>query len=204
MPRMKYSPTTRFKGLAVALKELEPFIRNAKHLEIGKRFKEFGEMRSREILANWLLCVVVNATCGDQLTFCTDPDGDGLICDPVVGEIWPTEHVMVPRRQKGHAQTLILKAIEQKRRKGGAAYATGKTLVVFLHANGGMWFPNQVARQLPEPLHFATVWVVGLQGVIEGEYVYAVTNLDLSQGNVPTFQVRISKDYDAWQVTPLQ
>jgi len=102
---MKCPPTTRFKSLAVALKELEPFIRNAKHLEIGKPFKEFGDMRSREILANWLLCVVVNATCGDQLTFCTDPTGgDGLICDPVAGEIWPTEHVMAPRRQKGNAQ----------------------------------------------------------------------------------------------------
>jgi hypothetical protein len=53
---MKY-PAARFKSLAMALKELEPFIRNGEHLQTGKPFEKFGGMRSREILANWLLCV---------------------------------------------------------------------------------------------------------------------------------------------------
>jgi hypothetical protein len=102
------------------------------------------------------------------------------------------------------AETLILNAINLKREKGGAAYAEGKTLIVFLEAGAGAWYPNQVAKQLPDPLLFATVWVVGLQGVEDGEYVYGVTNLDLTEGKVPTLLVRISRDFSSWQVTRIQ
>ena len=182
---MKY-PVRRFKSLEVALKEMEPFVRDGAHLQTGKRFKQLGDMRSREILANWLVCVTINGG---------------------TGETWATEHVMVPSHAAGKdddAKSLILKAIEQKRTKGGAAYAEGKTLVVFLDAGAGEWHPNKVARALPDPLLFATVWVVGLQGVQDGEYVYGVTLLDLNTGNAPTFLVRISKTFDAWEVTSLQ
>jgi hypothetical protein len=87
---------------------------------------------------------------------------------------------MVPRLRPGEmgdAEALILKAIEQKRSKGGPAYAAGKTLIVFLEAGAGIWFPNKAARQLPDPLLFATAWVVGLQGIAGGEYIYNVTAL---------------------------
>jgi hypothetical protein len=97
-------------------------------------------------------------------------------------------------------EALILRAIEHKRKKGGAAYAAGKTLIVFLDADTAAWFPNRVARQLPDPLHFATVWVVGLQGVDGGEYVYGVTNLDLTEGDAPTLLVRINRDFEGWVV----
>jgi len=206
---MKY-PVTHFKSLDVALMELEPFVRNGKHLESGKPFNRFGGMRSREVLANWLLCAAINAASGSQLTFCGSSDpiaGDGVIYDTGSGETWPTEHVMVPRLragQTGDAHTLILKAIEKKRRKGGPAYASGKMLIVFLDAGAGKWFPNRVARQLPKPLHFATVWVVGLQGVHAGEYVYGVTHLDLSGGNAPTLLVRIRRDFSGWEVKRTQ
>jgi hypothetical protein len=43
--------TRRFEDLAVVLKEIEPFIRSRWHLESGREFKNFGDMRSREILA---------------------------------------------------------------------------------------------------------------------------------------------------------
>ncbi len=204
---MKY-PVTRFKSLAVALKEMEPFIRNGQHLQTGKPFKRFGGMRSREMLANWLLCVAVNSVNEGKLTFSSDPiGGDGIICDVATGVTWPTEHVMVPKPragQTGDVEALILKAVEQKRRKGGAAYAVGKTLIVFLDVGAGIWFPNKVARQLPRPLHFAAVWVVGLQGVEEDEYIYGVTGLDMSDGNAPTFLVRISKEFDAWEARSIQ
>jgi hypothetical protein len=199
---MKY-PVARFKSLAVALKEIEPFIRNGEHLQTGKPFDRFCGMRSREILANWLLCAAINSVNESKLTFSSDPiGGDGIICDVATGETWPTEHVMVPRLhlgQTGDAQTLILKAVEQKRGKGGASYAAGKTLIVFLDAGAGMWCPSKVARQLPKPLHFAAVWVVALQGVEAGEYVYAVTHLDVSEGDAPTVLVRIRKDFSAWE-----
>src|ERR1700733_5198698 len=92
---MKY-PVTRFTSLAVALKELEPYIRNGQHLRTGKPFAKMGGMRSREALANWLLCVTIRASDGRELAFSSDPvGGDGIIEDTITGETWPTEHVMV-------------------------------------------------------------------------------------------------------------
>ena len=204
---MKY-PVTRFTSLGTALKELEPFIRDGEHLQTGKPFKRFGGMRSREVLANWLLCVTMNWADDLGLTFSSDPlGGDGIICNLATGEKWQTEHVMVTRLrpgQRGDAQSLILKAIEQKRRKGGAAYATGKTLVVFLEAGAGTWFPNRVTRRLPEPLYFAAAWVVGLHCAVEGEYVYSATSLDVSEGDAPSFLVRIGKGFNAWTIERIQ
>jgi hypothetical protein len=204
---MKY-PVTRFKSLAVALKELEPFIRNGEHLQTGRPFKKFGGMLSREVLANWLLCIAVNAVDDRALTFSSDPvGGDGIISDTATGETWPTEHVLVPRlrpSQTADSEALILNAIEQKRSKGGAAYAGGKTLIIFLEAGAGAWVPNKVARQLPDPLHFAAVWVVGLHGLEDGEYVYNVTHLDISGGDAPAMLVRVGKEFDAWTVKRVQ
>jgi hypothetical protein len=100
---MKY-PVTLFKSLAVALKEIEPFIRNGEHLLTGRPFKKFGRMLSREALANWLVCVAINAADGSELDFCSDPlGGDGIIRNVATGETWPTEHVMVPPLREGQA-----------------------------------------------------------------------------------------------------
>jgi hypothetical protein len=200
---MKY-PVVRFKTMEVALKEMEPFIRDGIHLQSGKPFQKLGGMRSREALANWLLCAVMTATGQRNLTFSSDPvGGDGILIDSNTDETFQAEHVMVPRLKGGEnadAHSLVLDAIEQKRTKGGKAYASGKTLVVFLDAGAGEWFPNRVAKALPQPLHFDTVWVVGLQGIDDGEYVYGVVSLDLSAGKAPTFLVRLSKDFTDWTV----
>ena len=67
-----------------------------------------------------------------------------------------------------------------------------------------MWTPNRIARRLPENLHFADVWVAGLINTAGGEYVYAVTRLDLSQGDTPIWSVHILKTFDAWEVEPIQ
>jgi len=204
---MKY-PVTRFKSLAIALKEIEPFVRNGEHLQTGKPFKKFGGMRSREILANWLLCAAANSGSEGKLTFASDPiGGDGVICDVQTGDVWPTEHIMVPSLrpdQTGDAEALILKAIKKKCDKGDAAYASGKTLIVFLNAGAAAWFPNKVARQLPDPLHFMAVWVVSLQEVRAGKYVYSVTHLDMSEGDAPTLLVCINADFSAWEIRPVQ
>jgi hypothetical protein len=204
---LKHS-VTRFKSLKLALKEIEPFIRNGEHLQTGKPFKQFGGLRSREILANWLVCVSMNAECEGTLTFSSDPiGGDGIICDELTGNTWATEHVMVPRLrdgQKDDTSKLILGAIEKKLNKGGEAYAAGKTLIVFLNAGAGEWFPNKVAALLPQPFHFSTVWVVGLQCVEAEEYVYGVANLNVDEGNTPTMLVRIAKDFSSWEVKRIQ
>jgi hypothetical protein len=205
---MKYK-VTRFKSLKVALKELERFIRDGAHLQTGKAFEQLGGLRSREALANWLLCVSVNSvTQPDRLTFSSDPvDGDGIICDTLTEETWQTEHVMVPNlpaNEGKDTESLILEKIALKWEKG-EAYGSGRTLVVFLNAGGsGRWVPDQLARRLPSPLHFEAVWVVGLQAVEAGEYIYNVTRLDLSQGHAPAWRVRIGKEFDDWRVEPIK
>jgi hypothetical protein len=205
---VRYS-VRQFKSMKLALKDLEPFVKNGALLQTGRPLKQFGGMLPREVLANWLLCATVNAVEGRRLVFSSDPTGgDGIIRGEGTCELFPIEHTMVSTfnlREGADAQTLILEAIEQKRTKGGAAYASGKTLVVFLDADAGVWFPNRVAKELPNPLHFATVWVVGLQErTDDGEYIYVVTHLDVSKGNAPAFRVRIAKDFDVWDVEDVQ
>lgn len=198
----------QFESLSAALKELERFIRDPRHLKTGKPFRNFGDMRPREALANWLLCAALNDAGDRDLTFSTDPiGGDGIIRDPATEEAWPTERVMVLAPNRGGPDDLgdlIFEAIAAKRDKGGAAYAAGKTLVVFVEAGGQPWFPNRVARRLPEPLHFAAVWVVGLGGVEDGRYVYHVALLDVGDGDAPTYLVSIESDFTAWSVRRIQ
>lgn len=204
---MKYS-VRQFKSLKIALKELEPFVKNAALLQTGRPLTQFGNMLPREVLANWLLCATVKAVKGRQLTFSSDPiGGDGIIRDEATNDIFPTEHTMVSPfnlREGADAQTLIFEAI-QKKRAMGEPYASGKTLIVFLDAAVGEWFPNRVARALPDPLYFATVWVVGFQERTDDcEYIYVITNLDVSKGDAPAFRVRITKNFDAWYVEDVQ
>jgi hypothetical protein len=201
---------TRFKTLTMALKELEPFIRNGQHLQTGERFKRFGGLLSRELLVNWLICVTANWAYEkpERFNFSSDPNGgDGIIRDSETEATSFMEHVMVPKARDGRKEDLetrVLAAIDQKQKKGGAAYAEGKTLVIFVDAGEGMWTPNRIARRLPENLHFADVWAAGLIDTAGGEYVYAVTRLDVSQGNAPIWSVRIRKTFDAWEVEPIQ
>jgi len=200
---------TKFKSPEACLKDLEPFIKDGEHLQTGKPFKRFGGLRSRELLANWLICAAVNSGRSTaSLIFTSDPvDGDGIIYDTDEKADFPTEHVLVPRAKPGEQRdipTLISSAIAKKQEKGGAAYASGKTLIVFLEAGLGRWVPNQVARQIPKT-DIQDVWVVGLQGVENGEYVYGVTRLTNNEGgDAPVWLVRISKDFDAWQAQRTQ
>lgn len=203
---MRYD-SIRFKSPQLALKELAPFIRDGEHLQTGRPFASFGGLRSREMLANWLLCEAVNSTTSPgRLTFAGTHDptgGDGVIFDTVTGSGIPTEHVLVPRQEGGpdvDIEQAILTKIEQKHLKGGTAYGSGKTLVVFREAAGKPWLPKRVAEQLPQDLAFEAVWVVGLQLVDDGSYVYDVTRLDLSLGAPPVWSIRIAPDFTAWQV----
>lgn len=194
----------RFKSLEIALKELEQFIRDGKHLLTGKPFTRLEGMRSREALANWLLCVASNYSQGeDRFWFSTDPDGgDGIVVDKITGQSVPTEHVMALRVPKDarDGDTLLLEAIAKKVNKGGSAYASGKTLVVFAESIGE-WHPTKVANSLPNPLHFDAVWVLGLKEVSsDGGYHYVITRLDLSHGNPPIWVVAIAQDFNNWTV----
>jgi hypothetical protein len=204
---MKYL-VTRFKNLGMALKALEPFIRNGLYLQKGKPFKELSDMRPREAWANWLLCAIGNAIDKNyELNFSSDPTGgDGIIRDNKTGKTWSTEHVFVPKQsvaaEGSSVEELILNAIKKKQTKG-KPYATGKTLIVFIDA-AGQWFPNRVARHLPRPLFFNKVWVAALQIVEDGSYMYSVTKLDVNCGNAPIYMVHINKDFNSWEVRIIQ
>lgn len=142
------------------------------------------------------------------MTFTSDPlGGDGIIYDNAMERAWPTEHILVPRARAGEIQDVearLLSAIEMKQSKGGAAYASGKTLIVFLNIGGGQWFPNRVAKRPPATLNFDDVWVVSLQGVEASEYVYGVTQLHDDGGDAAIWRVRIRKDFDAWEIERIQ
>jgi hypothetical protein len=165
-------------------------------------------MLPRECLANWLLCAAVNSAHPDRLAFTsppTDVGGDGVIVDQVNGETWVMEHVSVLKAREQGAKRLderILEAIGSKQAKG-AAYASGKTLVVFVDSDPEEWFPNRVARALPQ-LDFEAVWVVGLHGVSQGEYSYNVTRLDARRGDAPVWRITINAAFDDWSVEHIQ
>jgi hypothetical protein len=100
---MKY-PATRYIDLKSALKDLEPFIRKPEQLQTGRPFAQFGNMRPREMLANWLLCATIEAIDHRQLIFhgCSHPiGGDGVIEDVATSQTWPTEHVYVSQYSTG-------------------------------------------------------------------------------------------------------
>jgi hypothetical protein len=212
MSGAEFRKVRKFKNLNTALKEIAPFIRNGRHLQVGDEFKNFGSLRSRELLGNWLLCVACNATVGDdRYTFTSDPgDGDGLIVNESNGAVLETEHVFVPGphpgapagRDEDEPMTLILEKIAHK---NVPKYA-GKTLIVLCNdgGTGAPWHPNKVARALPDGLPFEAVWVMSLQGVVDGSYAYGVTWLHLGLGNAPTWSVRIAPDFESWQVETVQ
>lgn len=199
---MKHA-VTKFKSAKVALKELEPFIRDGRHLKSGKPFKKFGDARSRELLANWLMCATINRIFGEgRLEFASDPTGgDGIIIDTATDAAFATEHVMAVPNGASTGNDIILAAVRKKIGKGGAAYARGKTLVVFAEGIGA-WTLDDVARALPDPLHFDAVWVIGLHGVDEGAYAYDVCRL--ASPSVPPLRARltIAADFKGWAVKP--
>lgn len=201
---------TGFVSLHAALKELEPFVRDGEHLLTGRDFPSVS-VRSREILANWLICVAVNSTqpCDRLALMGTTAliGGDGIIHDTQTGETWVTEHVADIQRNESTdsgAAERILSAINKKREKGGAAYAQGKTLVIFLLTGGGKWFPTKLAKELPEPLLFDAAWVVSFDGPDTEKYAYSVTRLDITQGQAPVWRIVINEKFDAWRVEAIQ
>ncbi len=207
---MKYE-VTRFKNLTIALKEIEPFVRDGKHLLTGKPFQRFGNMRSREVLGNWLICAVINAQSGkDSHTFTSDPQGsDGIILNTETGDTWATEHVMVGQAYNSKEKNLsiedrIIFAFSKKLSKGGKAYASGKQLVIFLNVDGGPWHPRKVAKELPTSLSFADVWVVSLLPSEDNKYVYSVSQLGTVDRDAPTWIVRIDNNFCSWTVSSIQ
>lgn len=197
----------RFKSMAVALRELEPFVRNGQHLMTGRPFEAMGGLRSREILVNWLVCTVGNFERGrEAFTFSSDPtEGDGIIYDLDSGTGFETEHVMITRYEDSDVciEDKIAAAVARKQAKG-PQYASGKALLVLNDSGGGDWYPVRAARKI-QPNDFEDVWVIGLDGaVVEGPYSYGVSHLDYRKGHAPTWRVKVAADFSTWEVERIQ
>lgn len=200
---MKY-PVKQMKDLASGLKELEPYIRHGRALQVHPEFKSIKQ-RPRELLGNWLLCAVGCAERGEEmLVISEDPlGGDGLIVERDTGMQMLMEHVYVPPGE-GDFSERVEKAIEHKVQKG-PGYAAGRTLVVFSDATG-KWFPNRVARAISGKHNFNAIWVAALNAaaIAEGHYAYDVAELDVSAGDAAVSRVTIAGDFGSWRVDRIQ
>lgn len=152
---------TQFNNMKIALKGMEPFIRDGEHLQTGKPFEKFDGLRSKELPGNWLVCAAPNSIrTAEELAFTSDLAGsDVLIYDNAAKRAWPTEHFVVPRQDSGgaSAEEFIRKAIATKQEKGRRSCASGKTLVVFVNAGLGDWHPNKVTGNFLTPI----LWTSG-------------------------------------------
>ena len=200
---------TKFKNPQVALQEIAQFVRDPRHLDVGRKVKKFDGLLPRELLGNWLLCAVANGDNKDgPMTFTTDPDGgDGILYDVESQRSWRTEHVYVPvpaRDDHRLVEDRIADAVRKKQAKGGAPYASGKVLVVFLAGSfGAIWTANQATRKLP-PNDFAEVWVISFHMYIDQHYVYGIARLRFeSDGHASTFAVCVSPSFNDWEVRQL-
>jgi hypothetical protein len=198
----------RFKNLKIALEQLKPFILDGTQILRGKQIGRFDNARPRELIANWLIAVVANATSGtDDFTFTSDPDGDGIVYNARLQEDWPMEHIIVPPAAPGDTlstEERICDQVQKKQGKGGAQYARGKTLVVFNElGDNTQWHPNKAARMLPKH-DFNQVWVVGLLSARDAHYSYCVTTLEPTVDNVPVWVVDIAPDFSDWVIRQTQ
>ena len=202
---MKYR-VKRLKSLAVALKELEPYIRDGRKIKSHPEFKSIKQ-RPRELLGNWLLCAVANADRGvETVHIYEDPfgNGDGMLVDQTTGEKMFIEQVYARAEEGKDAEALITRAFSLKAGKG-EEYAAGRTLVILSEA-GGAYFPNRLARQLKGKHHFKGVWLLGLDAaaIAEGRYAYTVADISGDTDPAPVWRVTLADDFSEWTVERIQ
>jgi len=200
----------RFKSMQIALGEMQRYWYRD-HLRTGSEFDQLNGLRSREIQGNWLIAAALNHDAGcERWSFTSERAGehgvDGYLYDSTVNCGYPTEHTLA--LEFGDAPTTttedrIIGAITKKQMRGRAQYAKGKILVVMVEGGEQIWHPNAVARKLP-PHDFADIWVVAFQRIAEDHRIYAVTNLQFLDQNVPTWLVAISPDFTSWSVKRTQ
>lgn len=190
------------KDFYQALKDIEPLVKQPEFLKTGREFTNFN-LRPREAWANWLLCVVLQEVNDESITFCEDPDGDGVILSKKTGQHIRTEHVSALNTPSPTAklrnEERILNAINHKIEKG-LKYAEGKVLVVFTE-DAKKWYPNKVGRKIYGTHNFSDVFCVGLIDC-KTDYRYSVTQFGAMHS--PTWIVKVREDFTDWEVTKLQ
>lgn len=198
----KHPKTQLIKDFKIALKDLEPYIKNPNFLVKGREFTNFS-LRPREAWANWLLCAVLRKLQGDHITFAEDPDGDGFIVVKTTGEVIPTEHVSAlenPLNPLSKGEERVINAINQKIDRG-QDYAEGKWLVVFFDG-AGEFYRNKIRENIKGRHNFGAVYCIGLLTSDENGYSYSVTEFKDSSGDKSiTFKIDINIDFTNWNIS---
>lgn len=192
------------KDFKIALKALEPYVKNPDFLIRGREFTNFS-LRPREAWANWLLSVVLRKLYGDNITFAEDPYGDGFIVDRKTGEMIPTEHVSAlenPLNPLPKGESRVIDAINLKITRG-AEYAKGKWLVVFFDG-ANEFYRNKIRESIKDRHNFGAVYCVGLLTADENGYAYSITEFRESHGDQSvTFKVAINADFTDWEISQI-
>ncbi len=204
-PTKKYSKINLIKDFKIALKDLEPYVRNPKFLINGREFTNFS-LRPRKAWTNWLLCVVLRKLYGECITFAEDPNGDGFIVNKDTGELIPTEHVSAlenPFNKLSKGEDRIINAINLKIKKGNK-YAEGKWLVVFFDGAGEV-FRNKIRENIKGRHNFGAIYCIGLLTSNENGYTYSVTEFkDSYKDKSITFKVEINSDFTDWKISQIK
>ncbi|MDD3007076.1 MAG: hypothetical protein PHX30_05885 [Candidatus Pacebacteria bacterium] len=192
----------QIKDFRIALKDLEPMVKELKYLHNGRDISNFS-LRPREAWANWLLCVVFRELHDDDITFAEDKEGDGIIIDKLTGQQIRTEHVSaldIPKGKKlPKGEQRVIDAINLKIRKG-AEYAKDKFLVVFFDG-AGLFYRNKIREAVRGKHNFIAIYCIGLLDSEEDVYTYAIT--ELSDTHSITFRIEINEDFTDWQIKQL-
>ncbi len=192
-------------NLNIAMKDLEPYVKNPKFLTQGVRLTNFN-MLVREAWANILLCIVLRKITGHEYTFQEEESGDGVIFNKTDATSFGVEHVCAmdypagKQLPKGDAR--IIWAIDHKIARG-ADYAKDKALVVFF--DGAEMFTRQKIRENIYRRHgFKAVFIIGLLEVVDSKYSYLVTEFRDSFGDKShSYRVDINKDFNDWKITQI-
>lgn len=198
----KHTEIKLVKDFKVALKDMEPYVKNPAFLLKGREFTNFS-LRPREAWANWLLCVVLRKLHGEDLTFAEDPSGDGFIVNKKTEEIIPTEHVSAlenPFNELPKGEDRVINAVNFKIEKG-SEYAEGKWLVVFFDG-AGEFYRNKIRESIKGRHNFGAVYCIGLLTSDDSGYSYIVTEFKESSGDKSvTFKIEINIDFTDWIIS---
>ena len=98
----------------------------------------------------------------------------------------------------GNTEQLILAKIQQKHVKGGEAYASGKTLVVFLNSGEATGIRTRLQSSCrTQSFSMGYGWSAYMASS-PANITYFATRIDLA--GTPKWRVRIAPDFDDWTV----
>jgi len=190
--------------LKSALSDMSVWIKNQAYILSGEKGNT-GLLR-REILANWLLAVILNHCSNSQNWVpCGDPAGnqdsaDGVLYNLKTHEFFVMEHVIALNRHSDEvtSDARFIQAVDHKIKKG-PQYALGKELVV-LCENIGDIYPNRLAAALRNKHSFSNIWAIGLS-YTDGENQHQYCASCLGSLPAPTFYVTIDLIDLEWNVS---